>query len=322
MDELPAHNSATEEERYSAKFPVGLGMPSSRLPNMGHAILFASFAGLLLFLSQLVLISTAHTAHDANASAQVLMQPKRQLASMAVTYLAALGACFLVFPLFWQRSFLDGLNWNGKQALRLSVRLVALGLAVGWLVQAISSLIPMPKSIPMDDFFRTPSDVWIVTLFGTLLAPLFEEIAFRGFLLPAFAIAFDWLAAMLRYLFEFTGARMRGEVPPSHAAVFPESASAGLVNGTGNLFFRSRTAVIAASIVTSALFALLHAEQLAHAWSALAVLFGVSLMLTTVRVRTRSVACSALVHGSYNLSVFLTLFLATGGYRHLERMTR
>jgi membrane protease YdiL (CAAX protease family) len=67
---------------------------------------------------------------------------------------------------------------------------------------------------------------------------------------------------------------------------------------------------------------MLHAEQLAHAWGALAVLFGVSLVLTAVRIRTRSVACSTIVHASYNLSVFITLFLATGGYRHLDRMTK
>jgi len=34
----------------------------------------------------------------------------------------------------------------------------------------------------------------LITLFGTLVAPMFEEIAFRGFLLPAFAIAYDWLS--------------------------------------------------------------------------------------------------------------------------------
>jgi membrane protease YdiL (CAAX protease family) len=190
------------------------------------------------------------------------------------------------------------------------------------MVQAVSSLIPMPKSIPMDDFFKTPSDVWLVTLFGTLLAPLFEEIAFRGFLLPAFTIGFDWLGAMSRYLFAFSFARLRRQPPPRYATAFPEPASAGLSDTTGNLFFRSRTALMAASIVTSALFALLHAEQLAHAWGALIVLFGVSLVLTLVRVRMRSVACSTLVHASYNLSVFLTLFVATGGYRHLDRMTK
>jgi membrane protease YdiL (CAAX protease family) len=52
------------------------------------------------------------------------------------------------------------------------------------------------------------------------------------------------------------------------------------------------------------------------------VLFSVSLVLTVVRVQTQSVAASALVHAAYNGFVFLTVLIATGGYRHLDRMTR
>ena len=297
-------------------------LPSARVPHLGHAILFVTFSAVLLFLSQLVALSLVRTSHGVQASAQMLLQPKWELGSMAATYLVAIGTCFLVFPLFWERSFLAGLEWHGEKALGLAVRLVSLGLSAGWCVQAFSSLIPMPKSIPMDSFFRTPSDVWLVTLFGTLLAPLFEEIAFRGFLLPAFSISFDWLGAMLRYFRAFSFARLRGKEPPLQIAVFREPASAGLAPGTGNLFFRSRTAIVLASIVSSLLFARLHADQLGHAWAAVGILFGVSLMLSVVRIRTRSLACSTIVHASYNLSVFVTLFVATGGYRHLDKITR
>jgi membrane protease YdiL (CAAX protease family) len=48
----------------------------------------------------------------------------------------------------------------------------------------------------------------------------------------------------------------------------------------------------------------------------------VSLVLTTIRVRSKSVACSTVVHASYNLSVFITIFIATGGFRHLDRMAK
>jgi uncharacterized protein len=292
--------------------------PSGRVPNLGHAVLFLCFAFLVLLLSQLMLLAP----HAGHASAQLMMQPKRQIAAMAAAYLATLGFCFLVFPLFWQRDFLTGVQWRGTKALRRAGKLIPLGFALGLTVQAISSLIPMPKSIPMDDFFRSRSDVWLVTLFGTTLAPLFEELSFRGFLLPAFAIALDWLGPLLRYLAAFSSARLRGEKPPRHLHIFAEARSAGVGSGTDNLTFRSRTAIVGASILTSILFALLHAEQLAHAWAAVIVLFFVSLALTAIRIRTRSVACSALVHASYNLSVFAALFVATGGYRHLEKMTQ
>jgi membrane protease YdiL (CAAX protease family) len=281
-------------------------------------LLLLALALLLFFLAQVVFFAFAHPA----VGAARIIQPKRQLGAQAAVYFATLGLSAGLFPMFWRRGFLAGINWNGGQALRQSFRLVPLGLAVGLAVQAISSLIPMPKSLPMDDFFRTPSDVWIVALFGTLLAPMVEEIAFRGFLLPAFAIAFDWLHAIVLHLATSAAARLAGAEPPRHVRPFPEDAHAGLDADTGNLFFRSRTSVVVASVASSILFALLHAEQIAHAWGGLAMLFCVSLVLTTIRVRSRSVACSTIVHASYNLSVFITIFVATGGFRHLDRMAK
>jgi membrane protease YdiL (CAAX protease family) len=295
--------------------------PSSRVPHIGHVLLLLALVVLLFFLAQVVEAAFVHSAAGASGVARPI-QPKRQLAAQAAIYVAMLGLSAVIFPVFWGRGFLAGINWNGERALRQSFRLVPLGLAVGLAVQAISSLIPMPKSLPMDDFFRTPSDVWIVALFGTLLAPLVEEIVFRGFLLPAFAIAFDWLHTKLQYLSTNVAARLAGVEPPQNVAIFPEDAPAGFGAETGNLFFRSRTAIITASVVSSILFALLHADQIAHAWGGVAVLFCVSLVLTAIRVRSKSVACSTVVHASYNLSVFITIFIVTGGFRHLDRMAK
>ena len=65
-------------------------------------------------------------------------------------------------------------------------------------VQFLSNFLPIPKTLPIDDFFRTPADVWMVALFGTFLAPVCEELAFRGFLLPSLASAWDWLRGLRR----------------------------------------------------------------------------------------------------------------------------
>ena len=177
---------------------------------------------------------------------------------------------------------------------RNAIKLIPLGIALGFTVQAISSLIPVPKSIPMDDFFRTPSDVWLVTAFGTLLAPMAEEICFRGFLLPAFAIAYDWLS-----------------LPRTPAA-------RDLWNSTNKI---TLPAFIFSAVLTSILFTALHGQQVAYAWPVLILLFCVSLVLTFIRLRLRSVLASTLVHASYNFTIFLTAFLATDGYRHLDKMS-
>ncbi|MEO6803390.1 MAG: type II CAAX endopeptidase family protein [Granulicella sp.] len=292
--------------------------PSSRVPHLGHTFLLLAIAGLFLMLSQVVLL--VPVLHGGTSTA--LLHPKRLLGAEAATYLATLAICWFLFPLLWHRSFLAGIEWHGATALRLAGKLIPLGILTGWTVQAISSLISMPKSVPMDNFFRSASDIWIVTLFGTLLAPLFEEICFRGFLLPAFTIAFDWLGPWLRYTVQFSLARMRDEQPPEHIFALREERSAGLAPDTGNMAFRSMPAIVLSSVVTSALFGLLHAQQLGYTWTAVLLLGAVSLVLTVVRIRTRSLACSTLVHSSYNLSVFLVLFIATGGYRHLDRLAR
>ncbi|HEY0264698.1 MAG TPA: type II CAAX endopeptidase family protein [Granulicella sp.] len=293
-------------------------LPSGRVPHFGHALLFFGITGLLLLVTQAIMLLPAMHGQSPTQLAQ--QHPKLVLASEAASYLLTLTISWFVFPLLWHRSFANGLAWNGSKALQLAGKLIPLGILAGWTVQGISSLISMPKSMPMDDFFRSSTDVWLVTIFGTLLAPLFEEVCFRGFLLPALTIAFDWLGAWSRYLVRFSSSRAQGDLPPEDFQAFPEARTASLE--TGNMAYRSTAAIALSSLVTSTLFGLLHAQQLGYTWPAVLLLGCVSLILTAVRLHTRSVACSALVHASYNFSVFLALFVATGGYRHLDRMAR
>jgi membrane protease YdiL (CAAX protease family) len=84
-----------------------------------------------------------------------------------------------------------------------------------------------------------------------------------------------------------------------------------LARGTGN---------VVAIIITSALFALLHASQIGHAWMAVLVLGCVSVVLCIVRIKYNSVAASTLVHMAYNGLLFVMMILATGGYRHLDKI--
>ncbi len=83
----------------------------------------------------------------------------------------------------------------------------------------------------------------------------------------------------------------------------------------------SRVGAVAATVLTSALFAGMHAGQLAHAWGPVGVLFCVSVFLCIVRLRTQSVAATALLHSSYNGTIFLAMIIASGGYRHLDKLT-
>ena len=54
-------------------------------------------------------------------------------------------------------------------------------------------LLPGPKDAPIDKIFRTPGAAWLLFAFGVTFAPFFEEMVFRGFLLPALCTACDWI---------------------------------------------------------------------------------------------------------------------------------
>ena len=267
----------------------------SRVPNLGHALLFVALAISTWPIAQRTLIAIYHAlGHHITSSAQDL-PANFSSARRPIAYIATLILSWLLFPILWRRPFTLGLQTNAPAALRNALRLIPIGITISFIVQAVSTLVTMPKDVPMDKFFRSPSDAWLITAFGVLIAPLFEEVLFRGFLLPAFAIAYDWLS-----LPRIPAAREQW-------------------NSTNTL---SRNALIFSAVVTSILFTFMHGEQTAFTWPVLLLLFCVSLVLTAVRIRLRSVLAPTLVHASYNFAVFLSAFIATGGYQHLDRMTR
>lgn len=289
----PEETTQAPQSEQSAAEPGPVPTPQ-RIPNLGHALLFVSFAGLLLILLEIVLTLMGKAPATVEKGVIALQHPKLQIATMAATYLVTLTAAWVFYPTLWRRKFLDGLQWHWATARSQANRLIALGFVLGVMMQIVTYFITPPKTMPIDTFFLTPMNAWIITLFGTIVAPVFEEICFRGFLVPAFAIAYDWLS-----LPRTDEARTRWQTT---TALTPLS-------------------LIFSAVLSSLCFALMHAQQVAHLWAALLGLFSISLVLTFVRVKTQSVAASTLVHSAYNSFVFLTVFIATGGYRHLDRMT-
>ncbi len=266
--------------------------PGSRIPNLLHFFSFLALTVVAFVLSEIFILALAH-----GASVEASLKDQRlQLFVNVLTYLIALSVAYLVMPLFWNRSFSDGLQWNFTKA---SPWLGLGGLILGFAAQGVTVFIPHPKELPIEEMFHNPTIIWFLVVFAVVIGPLFEEVVFRGFLLPGISIAVDWLRIP-------RGADDFESIENLHAW----RASTGFSN----------VALVVSSLITSALFAAIHGPQLGYTVPALALLMGVSLILCLVRIRTGSVAASTLVHGCYNLSVFLTLFVSTSGFRHLDKI--
>jgi len=134
----------------------------------------------------------------------------------------------------------------------------------------LGQFLPIPKHLPIDRFFQTAREAGMMSVIAVTLAPLMEELFFRGFLYPVLA---------------------------------------------------RRLGKVAAILLTSAMFGLLHGAQLGYSWAVL-IIFLVGIALTTVRAVTKSVASSFLVHVGYNATLSALLFAATSGFRHLERLNQ
>jgi membrane protease YdiL (CAAX protease family) len=258
--------------------------PPPRVPNLLHVALLLTFAVLSFLLVELVFI-----AGSATPLLITLHNDREQLVAQVFAEALTLMAAWFLFPLLWDRSFLKGISWNAAAA---SPWLMLFGLLLGFVNQAVESLLPIPKNLPLDKLFHSSELVWFLAFLAVVVAPVFEEILFRGFLLPAIALAVDWL-----------------RLPRTLDALDLWRRDDGF----------STSAIVIASLLTSVAFALIHAPQLDFTWPSVMLLGAVSLVLCLVRLRTRSVAASALVHSCYNLSVFITLYLVTAGFQHLER---
>ncbi len=265
-----------------------------RVPHLGHAfLLLALFLAGLLTSVILILFAIHERLFGIGNLPDAMHSLPYALGTMVVLYLAAFGPGAAVFPTLWRRPLLEGLQWNAAAARRLWWRLILLGIACFLLALGLRARLAFPANTPMAELLKTPSAVWMLFAFSVTLAPLSEEIVFRGFCLPAFATAFDWIAEKA-----------------AHRAPVPL-----LANGHPKW---SIPAMLLASIPTSLLFGLVHSSQNGNAWGPFILLCSVSFILCAVRLAARSVAASTLTHAAYNFTLFAVMFVHTRGFRHLH----
>ena len=202
------------------------------------------------------------------AFVDVLKYPLISVAAQLLAYVLVLGFMVSVVKRVPERKFWREVHWRWPpnwSAYLFGGVMLSLGL------QGLAHLLPMPRELPIDRFFQTSQEAWVLAIFGMTFAPLMEELFFRGFLYPVLA---------------------------------------------------RRLGVGISVFLTSASFALLHAPQLGRAWGPVLVIFVVGLALTVTRVITKSVAPGFLMHVAYNSTISIAIFIVTGGFRHLDRLSQ
>ena len=199
-------------------------------------------------------------------SLEAFTQSPLALVPQMVSYVLAVFFMVLVVQKGTPESFWSAVKWNWPSRIAF---LILAGVGLLGVAQLCSALLPIPKSLPIDRFFRSTHAAWVLAVFGIFVGPFYEELLFRGFLFPA----------LRRYL-----------------------------------------PLVASVVIDGLLFALYHGPQLAWSWAPMLLIFVVGSVLTIVRARTGSLGSAFLVHSTYNAFDFVLIFVATDGFRHMDKL--
>ena len=114
-----------------------------------------------------------------------------------IGYALLFGALTVILRVQYHRPFWRSLGWNSTRIPFLwnVVAGLASALAVGFVGHWIAT---PPTSGPIMEMMKGPeASLVVVTLFGTVVAPMCEELAFRGFLQPLLVRSFGAVAGIL-----------------------------------------------------------------------------------------------------------------------------
>jgi uncharacterized protein len=241
--------------------------------NMWEVLGLAGFSFVALFALAIVGAIVVAVLHQAGL---VLTTPEALFKNISVgvvlqaeAYGLLLGVMVLLVERKSPGNFVRAIRWNPPKGKWIFISLLG-GVLLAGVAEVLGVLLHKwtPTSMPIDEFLKDPNSAYVLCLFGILIAPLIEELFFRGFLFPA---------------------------------------------------LDRRIGLVGSVAITAGLFAAIHQGQLAHAWAPLSILFVVGVSLTLVRAITKSVAVTVLMHIAYNTTLFTLLYVATDGFRHLER---
>jgi uncharacterized protein len=267
-----------------------------RIPNFGHLLLLSL---LILVALSILIIALALASHfhlfGLQVSAKSATDIGFNLACEVILYLITFGFSLFVFPMVWNESLFAGLEWRGAVALSRFWPLAVTAMGCFGLAILDQVVMPGPANAPIEKMISSTSAAWMMFAFGVTMAPFFEEMLFRGFLLPSLSTACDWIVEQVKH------------TPPRP------------LDADGRPQW-SLSAMIIGSVLTSIPFALLHVAQQGHSLGPFLLLIVISLILCGVRLVTRSLAASTLVHASYNFFIFTVELIATGGFRHFDKM--
>jgi membrane protease YdiL (CAAX protease family) len=139
----------------------------------------------------------------------------QQILIQALMDVVLVGFIFLIIKVLHGRPILQSLHWQSAEEFPV-LWLISAGIFLALTVLLVSTLFPTPAESPLEKLLTTPESIVAFVLFGVALAPILEEIIFRGFIYTLLAdvyspgVAVPITAVLFAALH---GLQLRGNLP-------------------------------------------------------------------------------------------------------------
>jgi membrane protease YdiL (CAAX protease family) len=166
--------------------PSALINPNAENPPWTGIDLFVAAVAFVVsvFVASAVFLGIAVHA-GAGSAAELAKNPTAAIVVPAMTlgYVVMLAVFYARVTSAQGLPFWKTIQWHWPQGYTW-MAWVGAGAVMTMALGALSHFLPIPKSLPMERFFQNRQAVYLMMFMGVAVAPLTEEITFRGFLYP------------------------------------------------------------------------------------------------------------------------------------------
>jgi len=146
----------------------------------------------------------------------------QQIVIQALMDLLLVGFIFFVIKVLHGRPILQSLHWHGSEKVPV-LWLMSAGAFLAITVLIVSTLFPPPGESPLEKLLTTPESIVAFVVFGIALAPVMEEIVFRGFIYTLLADIYSHRVAVPVTAVLFAAvhiSQLRGNLPAVGVILF------------------------------------------------------------------------------------------------------
>lgn len=187
--------------------PLILPPPETRFPEWSGwdvlAVLVFTVVSIFVFSLIALFIARTFPAYRNMSFTDLATNARVIVGAQAAAYPVVLLFIFLLARTRSHERFGKAIEWNWPGVLAPGFLLGGVVLAV--VIEGLSRYLPIPKSLPMDNFFHDATSAYMMAAFGITLAPLLEEVFFRGLLYPLLRRAFGLVVAVVLTAAAFAG---------------------------------------------------------------------------------------------------------------------